>query len=59
MYRLYVIVCACIYGVVIHLKDELLIAHGWNPERMKDEGKIAAWEDSSTEEKVWKIYKPK
>lgn len=45
-------------GVVIHLKDELLIAHGWNPERMKDEGKIAAWEDSSTEEKsIGKIYK--
>lgn len=45
-------------GVVIHLKDELLIAYGWNPERMKDEGKIATWEDSSTEEKsIGKIYK--
>lgn len=38
-------------GVVIHLKDELLIAHGWNPEKIKDKGKIPTWGDSSTEEK--------
>lgn len=37
-------------GVIIHLKDELLIAYRWNPEKIKDEGKIPTWEDSSTEE---------
>lgn len=33
------------------MNDELLIAHRWNPGKIKDEGKIPTWEDSSTEEK--------